>query len=248
MYDRNCLIRDASWLFERMYEPIDQTRIGQLVQDAEAVADGRQLYHLANAIWLGIVEYAGEHADLVTATVDRDVILDAMVRIDSGAWLTGREAPPIPSAGGVSTEAPVLWAIARRNALTTLARDALADECRAILSRAQESEQNLTRIIATARQRDAAKMSLIGGQKHKHKPLVDAALREVGKTLREQHISAKGACDHLAKHPVTLANGIVVKGNRDARKIEVSRGQQRELLAVRSAERFRKDFMRKVPS
>jgi hypothetical protein len=226
------LVPDLLWLLAYQNQPIDK----ELLRVELEEFDGTKLYQLRREVLLSIVEI-GASASESDLRTHRDIILDALVRIDCGFEWTGREPPIVPSAGGAISEAFRMWAHARRCDLDQRPDQEVGQECRKVLDIQTAGAARHQELIAYALEETRNEMRALVARKHRYRP----AFLEAGRRLRELKVLPKQACDYLKKHPIECSDGLKVTANPDTGRILTIRGAE---LASISQEQFRKEFMK----
>lgn len=212
MYDRDTLVWDVEWLLAHYGDQIDREVIRDHIVSLEAETDqdghptGGPLHEFVNSIWINIIEHVSQNPACIGSIADRNTVLDAMVRVDT-EWLTGREAPPVPSAGNSPSEAPLFWAIKRRRYLEGMSATELAVECRRVLNRCNNLQDWLAQLRASVSAEASARGREMARARHSHKDIMLYA----GKALREQGFTPKSVGKHLQQHPYEHPDGPVVR-------------------------------------
>jgi hypothetical protein len=228
----NLLVPDLLWLLAYQNRPIDEELLRVGLEDL----DGTKLYRLCREVRLSIIEI-GASASESDLRAYRDVILDSLVWVDCELGGTGREPPIVPSAGGATSEAPRLWAHARRCDLDQRPDQDVREECRKVLAFAARHEDFITNILAPVR----SKMRALAEMKYPHKP----AFLKAGRRLRELDVLPKGACEYLKEHPIEWSDGLNITADPQTRRILVMRGAE-ELASITEGQ-FGKEYMKKFP-
>lgn len=234
-YDRQCLVRDTLWLFEQRGGLITRAVVEQQVREAceaDDAGDGHQLFVLANEVWSGIVEYVRDHGIQAATASDREIVLDAMMRVESGYWLTGREA--CPRAIADSEAGLTIVTIEQRGRLAGATAAELRERCRVILSSKIEQQQRTQQYIAVGASVSASRAAQAKNGQREY-------MQRAGRELRARGVVAKQAVRSLGEQPYRHADGTVVQVTQDQR-IEASRNGQRVGMDV-SPVHFGKIYM-----
>jgi hypothetical protein len=227
------LVRDLLWLLAYQNQPTDK----ELLRVGLEKFDGTKLYQLCREVRLSIVEI-GASASESDSRTHRDIILDALVRIDCGFEWTGREPPIVPSAGDVTSEAFRLRAHARRCDLDGRPDQDVGEECRKVLRAQTAWAARHQQLITNALEETRSRMRALVTRKHRYRP----AFLEAGRRLRELNVSPKRACEYLRTHPIEWSDGMTITAIPQTGRILIMRGAE-ELGSI-SEEQFRKEYMK----
>jgi hypothetical protein len=227
------LVRDSLWLLAYLNEPTDK----ELLQVGLEGFEGAKLYQLCREVRLSIIDIGASASDSDLRT-HRDVILDALVRIDCGYQWTGREPPIVLSADGAISEAFRLWAHARRCDLDGRPDRDVGEECRKVLQAQTAWAGRLQELNTSAREETRGKMRALATWKHRYRP----AFLEAGRRLRELNVSPKRACEYLRTQPIEWSDGLTITAIPKTERIVIMRCA--EEVTSMSADQFRKACMK----
>jgi hypothetical protein len=227
------LICDLLWLLAYRNQPTDKELLRVGLEEFDSI----KLYQLCREVRLSIVEI-GASASESDLRTHRDIILDALVRIDCGFEWTGREPPIVPSAGGAISEAFRLWAHLRRCDLDRRPDQDVEKECRKILHAQTAAAARQQELITNALEETRSRMRALATRKHRYRP----AFLEAGRRLRELNVSPKRAGEYLRTHPIESSDGLDITAIPQTGRILVMRGA--EELASISGGQFRKECMK----
>ena len=209
------LVPDLLWLLAYRNQTIDKELLRVGLEELELT----KLFQLRREVRFSIVQI-GASASESDLRTHRDIILDALVRIDCGFEGTGREPPIVPSAGGAISEANRLWAHARR--------------CDLDHRPARPGDPVEHRPGYWIAQYDARS----GHKKHRYRP----AFLEAGRRLRELKVPPKRACEYVRAHPIEWSDGLTITAIPQIGRILIMQGAE-ELGSI-SEEQFRKECMK----